>query len=165
MASPSERHLRPAPTRAADAAAPSVRPGQVWNDNGVRGEGGPVQVICVDSAFAYCRRGRAGDGAPRRIPLTRFDGRRRGGFLLISDADGATNLMQRRVLTALWQLDYSGLPRRLGTIADLLGGLYPPAEIRAALIAAEADGLAVRAPGDEEQWALTGGGRRLAAVG
>ena len=143
--------------------APSVRPGQVWNDNRVRGDGGPLRVICVDSAFAHCRGGHAGDGVPRRIPLARFDGRPRGGFALVSDADGVADLVQRRVLTALWQLDYAGLPRRADRVGDMLGGLYGPEEVHQALAAAEMDGLVARSGGGE--WVLTGGGRRLAAVG
>ncbi|MDP8942963.1 MAG: hypothetical protein M3N16_02405 [Actinomycetota bacterium] len=147
------------------AAAPSVRPGQVWNDNRVQGEGGPFRVICVDSAFAYGRGSPAGDGAVRRVSLSSFDGRARGGLVLVSDADSTTDLIERRVLTALWQLDYSGMPRRLDSIADLLGGFYSMDDIRAALASAEADGLVVAAADAEGEWSLTGGGRRLAAVG
>ena len=147
------------------AGAPAVRPGQVWNDNRVRAEGGPFRVICVDSAFAYGRASHAGDGAVRRVPLSSFDGRARGGLVLVSDADSTTDLIERRVLTALWQLDYSGLPRRLDSIADLLGGFYSVDDIRAALASAEADGLVVAAPDSEDEWSLTGGGRRLAAIG
>ena len=146
---------------------PNVRPGQVWNDHRVRGGGGSLRVICVDSAFAYCRDGHAGDGAPRRVPITRFDGNPRGGFVLVSDDDGRTDLVERRVLTALWQLDYTGTPRRLDLIAELLGGYYSVEDVRAALAAAEAEGLVVPHAGgrDGDEWSLTGGGRRLAAVG
>ena len=142
-----------------------VRPGQVWNDHRVRGGGGSLRVICVDSAFAYCREGHAGDGAPRRVALGRFDGNQRGGFVLVSDDDDRTDLVERRVLTALWQLDYTGTPRRLDLIAEVLGGFYSLEAIRVALDHAEAEGLAVRAAGEGGEWALTGGGRRLAAVG
>ena len=160
MADPANRRLSAVPEE-----APSVRPGQVWQDNSVRGESGPFRVISVDSGFAHCRGGHDGEGAARRVALTRFDGRPRGGIVLVSDAEDATDLVQRRVLTALWQLDYSGVPRRLSSLADVLGGFYTAEEIRAALDAAEAEGLVVEVAAGDDEWALTGGGRRLAAVG
>ena len=140
-----------------------VLPGQVWNDEGVRGSGGPLLVICVDSAFAYCRGGREGDGATRRIPLAWFDERRRGGLTLVSAGDGPDDLVARRALTALWELDYLGRRATTEAICALLGELYPLARVEAALADAAHGGLVVR-PEDEGCWCLTGGGRRIAAA-
>jgi hypothetical protein len=145
------------------AAAAKVVPGQVWNDESVRGTGGPLLVISVDSAFAYCRRGREGDGEPRRIPLGWFDERRRGGLSLVSDGHGPDDLVGRRALTALWELDYVGSPRTTETISALLGGIYATERVEAALADAETRGLVLRS-GPDGEWQLTGGGRRIAAV-
>jgi hypothetical protein len=144
--------------------APRVTPGQVWNDESVRGAGGPLLVISVDSAFAYCRNGRDGDGEPRRIPLAWFDEHRRGGLSIVSGADGIDDLVERRALTALWELDYVGSPTTTDSICTLLGGFYPRWRVEAALVDAEAAGLALRTGVESDQWCLTGGGRRIAAV-
>ncbi|MCA1706016.1 MAG: hypothetical protein LC808_23260, partial [Actinobacteria bacterium] len=49
--------------RAAEPGEPHrVMPGQVWNDESLHGTGGPLLVISVDSAYAYCRNGRDGHG-------------------------------------------------------------------------------------------------------
>jgi len=144
--------------------APRVAPGQVWNDEGLRRAAGPVLVISVDSGYAYCRDGRDGDGRARRIPLVWFDERRRGGLSLVSGADGLDDLVERRALSALWKLDYLGQPTTTETIFALLGGFYPLWRVATALADAEAEGLAVRAGAAEDQWRLTGGGRRIAAA-
>ena len=142
-----------------------VMPGQVWNDESVHGTGGPLLVISVDSASAYCRDGREGDGQPRRIALTRFDERRRGGLSLVSTSDGLEDLVERRALTALWELDYIGAPTTTETICDVLGGYYSSQRVEAALTDAEADGLALRSGlTADDEWRLTGGGRRIAAA-
>ena len=142
-----------------------VMPGQVWNDEGLEGTGGPLLVISVDSAYAYCREGRDGDGEPRRIALARFDERRRGGLSLVATSDGVNDLVERRALTALWELDYVGRPATTQTICDLLGGYYSHQRVEAALTDAVDDGLALPSglTGDDE-WRLTGGGRRIAAA-
>lgn len=145
-------------------AAPRVTPGQVWNDESVRHTGGPLLVISVDSAYAYCRNGRDGDGDPRRIPLVWFDERHSGGLSLVSDADGLDDLVERRALTALWELDYLGRVATTESICTLLGGFYPLWRVEAALADAEATGLALRTGPDDSQWCLTGGGRRIAAA-
>jgi len=140
-------------------------PGQVWNDESLHGTGGPLLVISVDSAHAYCRGGREGDGEPRRIALTWFDERRRGGLTLVSTSDGREDLVERRALTALWELDYLGSPATTETIATVLGGRYTLDRVEAALSDAEADGLALRSGLTEDgEWRLTGGGRRIAAA-
>ncbi len=146
-----------------DEAAPRVAPGQVWNDDRLRRPGGPLLVISVDSGWAYCRDGRSGDGRPRRIPLTRFD-ERRGALSLVSGADGLEDLVERRALSALWELDYLGRSTTTETIFRLLGGFYPLWRVENALADAEAEGLALRAGTPEDQWRLTGGGRRIAAA-
>jgi len=144
---------------------PRVMPGQVWNDESLHGTGGPLLVISVDSAHAYCRGGREGDGEPRRIALTWFDERRRGGLTLVSTSDGREDLVERRALTALWELDYLGSPATTETIATVLGGRYTLDRVEAALSDAEADGLALRSGLTEDgEWRLTGGGRRIAAA-
>ena len=142
-----------------------VTPGQVWNDESLHGTGGPLLIISVDSAYAYCRDGREGDGAPRRFALTWFDERRRGGLTLVSTSDGLDDLVERRALTALWELDYLGSPTTTEAITTVLGGVYPVDRVEAALSDAEADGLALR-PGltEDGEWRLTGGGRRIAAA-
>jgi hypothetical protein len=145
-------------------AALRVSPGQVWNDEGVRGTGGPLLVLSVDSAYAYCRRGREGDGEPRRIPLAWFNERRRGGLRLIYTTDGPEDLVERRALTAVWELDYTGRPATTETVCVLLGGFYSPERVEAALEDAQAEGLALKAGIAEGEWKLTGGGRRIAAV-
>lgn len=144
--------------------APRVMPGEIWNDNGLRRAGGPLLVISVDSAYAYCRDGREGDGEPRRIPLTWFDERRRGGLSLVSDADGLEDLVERRALTALWKLDYVGGPTTTDSVWTVLGGFYPRERVETALGDAEAAGLALRSDADDGEWRLTGGGRRIAAA-
>ncbi len=126
-------------------AAPRVAPGQIWNDDSLRRPGGPVLVISVDSAYAYCRDGRDGDGRARRIQLASFDERRRGGLSLVSGADGLEDLVERRALSALWELDYLGRPATTETICGLLGGFYPLWRVETALADAEAEGLALRA--------------------
>jgi hypothetical protein len=143
--------------------APDVAPGQVWNDESVRGTGGPLLVISVDSAYAYCRDGREGDGEPRRIPRAWFDERRRGGLRLVSDAQGPDDRVGRRALTALWELDYVGRPATTENICALLGGIYSVERVKEALADAEARDLALRSEGSGE-WRLTGGGRRIAAA-
>lgn len=142
-----------------------VMPGQVWNDESLHGTGGPLLVISVDSAYAYCRDGRDGDGGPRRIALTWFNERRRGGLTLVSTSDGLEDLVERRALTALWELDYVGSPATTETVCDLLGGYYSAKRVEAALSDAEADGLALRSGlTAADEWRLTGGGRRIAAA-
>ncbi len=141
-----------------------VMPGQVWNDESLHRKGGPLLVISVDSAYAYCRDGRDGDGQPRRVALTWFDERRRGGLTLVSTSDGPEDLVERRALTALWELDYVGCPATTETICHVLGGYYSATRVEAALTDAEADGLALRSGlVTEDEWRLTGGGRRIAA--
>jgi hypothetical protein len=142
---------------------PDVVPGQVWNDESVRGTGGPLLVISVDSAYAYCRDGREGDGEPRRIPLGWFDERRRGGLRLVSDAQGPADRVGRRALTALWELDYVGRPATTENICALLGGIYSVERVEEALADAESRELTLRSEGSGE-WRLTGGGRRIAAA-
>lgn len=144
--------------------APRVLPGQVWRDD-TRRPDTLLRVICVDSAYAYCRGGRDGEGRGCRIPLHRFDHRHGGGLDILADADGPEDLVQRRVLTALWELDYSGAPRTLALIEQMLGSFYPRDEVERSLASAEAAGLVRRTQDQEPQWGLTGGGRRLAAVG
>ncbi len=146
------------------ATSTRVAPGQVWNDEGVRGAGGPLLVISVDSAYAYCRGGRDGDGEARRIALSWFDERRRGGLTLVSWEDGAEDLVERRALTALWELDYMGTPATAETICSVLGGRYPLPRVERALADAEAEGLALGGGTDGGPWRLTGGGRRIAAA-
>ena len=141
-----------------------VAPGQVWNDDSVRRAGGPVLAISLDSGYAYCRDGRDGDGRPRRIALAWFDERRRGGLSLVSGDDGLEDLVERRALSALWELDYLGRPATTETICGLLGGFYPLWRVETALADAEAEGLALRAEEAEDHWRLTGGGRRIAAA-
>lgn len=142
-----------------------VMPGQVWNDESLNVTGGPLLVVSVDSAYAYCRNGRAGDGKPRRIALTWFDERRRGGLTLVSTSDGLEDLVERRALTALWELDYVGSPATIETVCDVLGGYYSAKRVEAALSDAEADGLALRTGlTADDEWRLTGGGRRIAAA-
>ena len=142
-----------------------ILPGQVWNDESPHRRGGPLLVISVDSAYAYCRNGRDGDGERRRIALIRFDERRRGGLTLVATDEGLEDLVERRALTALWELDYVGNPATPETICDVLGGYYSPKRIEAALTDAEADGLALRSGYTEGgEWRLTGGGRRIAAA-
>ena len=141
-----------------------VLPGQVWNDESSRRRDGPLLVISVDSAYAYCRNGRDGNGGPRRIALTWFDERRRGGLTLVSTSDGLEDLVERRALTALWELDYVGSPATTETVCDVLGGYYSAKQVEAALSDAEADGLALRSGlTADHEWRLTGGGRRIAA--
>jgi len=139
-------------------------PGEIWNDNGLHRSGGPVLVISVDSAYAYCRNGRDGDGEARRIPLAWFDERRRGGLNLVSDADGLEDLVERRALTALWKLDYVGSSTTTESVCIVLGGFYPLERVEAALDRADSTGLALREVDDGGEWRLTGGGRRIAAV-
>jgi len=142
-----------------------VMPGQVWNDESLHGTGGPLLVISVDSACACCRDGRDGDGEPRRIALNWFDERRRGGLTLVSSSDGLEDLVERRALTALWELDYVGSPATTETVCDVLGGYYSAKRVAAALSDAEADGLALRSGlTADDEWRLTGGGRRIAAA-
>jgi hypothetical protein len=148
----------------APEATVRVAPGQVWNDDGLRRSGGPLLVISVDCGYAYCRDGRAGDGRARRIPLGWFDSRRRGGLSLVSGADGLDDLVERRALSALWELDYIGRPATTETIFALLGGFYPLWRVERALVDAEAEGLALRSEIADEGWRLTGGGRRIAAA-
>jgi hypothetical protein len=157
---------RPQPLGGALEPDPNrVMPGQVWNDESPHAKGGPLLVISVDSAYAYCRDGRGGDGQPRRIALTRFDERRRGGLTLVLTSDGLEDLVERRALTALWELDYIGRPATTETICDVLGGYYSAKRVEAALADAEADGLALRSGLTAEgEWRLTGGGRRIAAA-
>ena len=145
-------------------AASRVAPGQVWNDESLRGPGGPLLVISVDCGYAYCRDGRDGEGVPRRIPLAWFDERRRGGLSLVSGPDGLEDLVERRALSALWELDYIGRPATTETIFALLGGYYPLWRVESALAEAEAEGLALRSADDLGCWRLTGGGRRIAAA-
>jgi hypothetical protein len=147
-----------------DETSHRVAPGQVWNDESVRRAAGPVLVISVDSAYAYCRDGRDGDGRARRIPLVWFDEYRRGGLSLVSGADGLEDLVERRALSALWELDYLGRSTTTETIFTLLGGYYPLWRVESALADAEAEGLAVRTGFGEGEWRLTGGGRRIAAA-
>ena len=138
-------------------------PGQVWNDESLHGTGGPLLVISVDSAYAYCRTGRDGHGEPRRIALSRFGERRRDGLTLVSTSDGLEDLVERRALTALWELDYVGSPATTETVCAVLGGYYSTKRIEAALSDAEADGLALRSGlTADDEWRLTGGGRRIA---
>ena len=141
-----------------------VSPGQVWNDDAVRSEGGPLRVITVDSAHAYCRTGRDGDGAPCRIPLWRFEAPSGEGLTLVDDPRGVDDLTERRVLTALWQLDYAGRPGTEQLVSEILGGRYSAEEVGKALATAEREGLVVRGHNGDAQWRLTGGGRRIAAV-
>ncbi len=141
---------------------PRVLPGQVWQDD-TRRPDTLLRVICVDSAYAYCRGGRDGEGSGSRVPLHRFDGRQGGGLDLLSDADGPEDLVQRRVLTALWELDYSGAPRTLELIEQMLGSYYSRDEVERSLARAEDAGLVTRV--GSGHWGLTGGGRRIAAVG
>ena len=137
-----------------------VLPGQVWNHESPRGRGGSLLVISVDSAYAYCRDGRDGAGEPRRLALTRFDERCAGGLTLVATDEGLEDLVERRALTALWELDYVGSPTTTETICDVLGGYYSPKRVEAALTDAEADGLALRSGYTEGgEWRLTGGGR------
>ena len=148
----------------AGADAVRVRPGQVWSDHGPQSRGAPIRVIAVDSTFAYCRAGQAGDGAPGRIPLAHFD--ERGSRLtLVAEPEGPEDVVLRRALTALWQLDYLGEPRTTEQITALLAGRYEPDEIASALAEAERDGLVAASVERHDDWRLTGGGRRIAAVG
>jgi hypothetical protein len=158
-----QRPTQPAFTTGSETAS-RVAPGQVWNDESLRRPGGPLLVISVDCGYAYCRDGRDGDGAPRRIPLAWFDERRRGGLSLVSGPDGLEDLVERRALSALWELDYIGRPATTETIFALLGGFYPLWRVESALAEAEAEGLALRSGDGADGWRLTGGGRRIAAV-
>lgn len=142
--------------------SPRVLPGQVWQDE-TRRPDTVLRVIGVDSAYAYCRGGRDGEGGGSRVPLHRFEHRQGGGLTLLSDADGPEDLVQRRVLTALWELDYSGAPRTVELIEQMLGSFYSRAAVERSLVGAESAGLVARVGAD--QWGLTGGGRRIAAVG
>jgi hypothetical protein len=57
-----------------------------------------------------------------------------GGWPIVDE--GLEDLVERRALTALWELDYVGNPATPKTICDVLGGYYSPKRIEAAALSA-----------------------------